>query len=201
MFAPTVPSETGPGVFSFLWRDELNRRAVSQPIWLPHRFRQDGIGELKAQAASEVLEGPLPQPVEVKSKRIRILLADDHETVRTGVRIILGVRKEYDIVEVANGADALAEIGRSTPDLVILDLTMPGLDGFTVAQEIRKRSPQLPILFFSMHQLSPALLSLARSRQVQGFVCKSESGAVLAQAVEAVLANKEFFPSEPDPFT
>jgi DNA-binding NarL/FixJ family response regulator len=125
---------------------------------------------------------------------VRILLADDHETVRRGVRVILAARKEYTLVEVTNGEEAVAAARGRAPDLVILDLTMPSLDGFTAAQEIRKFLPHVPILFFSMHQQSPALLALAKARNVQGFVCKAESGGVLLKAVEALLAKKDFFP-------
>ena len=196
LFAPPVPLQTGPGVFDFLPHEDFTPYELNHPIWLPDHLRRHCIDELKAKVAEEVIE-PSPQGlVDAKTGRVRILLADDHETVRTGVRVILSARKEYEIIEAGNGAEALAEVQRASPDLVILDLTMPGLDGFTVAQEIRKAFPELPILFFSMHQLSPALLALAKSRQVQGFVCKSESGAVLLKAVDALLAKKEFFPSE-----
>lgn len=171
-------------------------RPADWPLYRPLCQESPGTNELQEEEQEALQETSPEQPLAVRQKRVRILLADDHETVRTGVRIILGARKEYDIIEAANGADALAEVERKRPDLIILDLTMPGLDGFTVAQEVRKHSPSIPILFFSMHQLSPALLSLAKSRQVQGFVCKSESGLVLLRAVETLLAKKEFFPSE-----
>ena len=196
LFASMVPLQRGPGIFAFLTLEDFAQCELNGPTCLPYQVRQACLDELKAKVAEEMIESSPQRPVDTKPQRVKILLADDHETVRTGVRVILKARTEYEIIEVSNGADALIEVQRANFDLVILDLTMPGLDGFTVAQEIRKHLPQLPILFFSMHQLSPALLSLARSRQVQGFVCKSESGAVLLTAVDALLAKKDFFPSE-----
>lgn len=196
LFAPSVPLQTGPGAFRFLPYEDFTPHELNCAIRLPYHLRQNCIDELEAKVAEEVSESSPHGFADVKTRPVRILLADDHETVRTGVRVILNARKGYEIIEAANGAEALAEVQRASPDLVILDLTMPGLDGFTVAQEIRKAFPELPILFFSMHQLSPALLALAKSRQVQGFVCKSESGAVLLEAVDALLAKREFFPTE-----
>ena len=163
----------------------------------PHELKEPGDASRKKQlsAAPEATLAPRASvPLRATSTTARILLADDHETVRRGVRAILAIRKEYELVDVANGADAVIEARANPPDLVILDLTMPALDGFTAAQEIRKFLPNVPILFFSMHQQTDALLSLTRARNVQGFVCKTEPGSVLLAAVEALLTKKDFFP-------
>jgi len=160
-------------------------------------FKEPGNGSdnIQLSASPEATVAPHPHvPVRTARTTARILLADDHETVRRGVRAMLATRKDYELIDVANGADAVLEARTNPPDLVILDLTMPALDGFSAAHEIRKFLPNVPILFFSMHQQTDALLSLTRARNVQGFVCKTEPGSVLLAAVEALLAKKEFFP-------
>lgn len=167
--------------------------------WVPVSSRgpallEDESERMESRGAAESVASLPIEPLRSPDGPVRILLADDHETVRRGVRVILAARKEYNLVEVASGEEAIASARHEPPDLVILDLTMPSLDGFTAAQEIRKFLPHVPILFFSMHQQSPALLALAKARNVQGFVCKAESGGVLLKAVEALLAKKEFFP-------
>ena len=179
----------------YLLRVNINSDPI--PPFFP-AFKEPS-GTTKNKQASKIPEQILPElldaPVRTTATTARILLADDHETVRRGVRAILATRKDYELVDVSNGADAVIEAHRKAPDLVILDLTMPALDGFTAAQEIRKFLPTVPILFFSMHQQTDALLSLAKARNVQGFVCKTEPGSVLLQDVEALLAKKEFFPA------
>jgi CheY-like chemotaxis protein len=177
--------------------DALCFSPASKPPFSRTAVRVKDKGErMEASSAVDSVAPLSDAPLRGPGSPVRILLADDHETVRRGVRVILAARKEYSLVEVANGEEAIAAARNEAPDLVILDLTMPSLDGFTAAQEIRKFLPHVPILFFSMHQHSPALLALAKARNVQGFVCKAESGGVLLKAVEALLAKNEFFPAE-----
>ena len=181
---------------SCLPADAIRFAPTGRPTFsrVPVLFEDEG-ERMEASSAPDSVASLSDAPLRSPGSPVRILLADDHETVRRGVRVILAARKEYNLVEVASGEEAIASARQEPPDLVILDLTMPSLDGFTAAQEIRKFLPHVPILFFSMHQQSPALLALAKARNVQGFVCKAESGGVLLKAVEALLAKKEFFPS------
>ena len=125
---------------------------------------------------------------------MRILIVDDHEAVRAGVRVILSSREGLEVCgEAANGREAVAKARQLMPDLVILDVTMPVLDGFSAAREIHKLLPNVAILLLSMHE-SPNMLNIARSSGAQGYVAKSEGAAVLLRAVDAVAHSKTFFP-------
>jgi two-component system response regulator NreC len=125
---------------------------------------------------------------------LRILIVDDHEAVRAGVRVILSSREGLEVCgEAANGREAVAKARQLMPDLVILDVTMPVLDGFSAAREIHKLLPDVAILLLSMHE-SPNMLNIAKSSGASGYVAKSEGAAVLLRAVDAVAHSKTFFP-------
>jgi DNA-binding NarL/FixJ family response regulator len=123
---------------------------------------------------------------------VRILVADDHETVRKGLCAIPATREEFKVVEAVNGREAAEKAREWNPDLVILDITMPVLDGFATAQEIRKHS-DVPILFFTTHD-SRQLSDTAKAIGVQGFVLKTQSSEVLLMAIATLLQRREFFP-------
>jgi DNA-binding NarL/FixJ family response regulator len=125
---------------------------------------------------------------------LRILIADDHEIVRKGICSILESRKNIDICgEASNGQDAVEKASQLNPDLIILDVTMPNLDGFAAARQIRTFLPEVPILILSMHA-GPSVVREAQQAGAQGFVSKSEAGHVLLKAVDAVLQGQTFFP-------
>ncbi|MDP9339723.1 MAG: response regulator transcription factor [Acidobacteriota bacterium] len=125
---------------------------------------------------------------------MRILIADDHEAVRKGVCAILSSRIGVEICgEAENGKEAIEKAQALTPDLIILDITMPVLSGFEAAREIRKIFPHLPILILSMHE-SNQLIEEAKKIGVQGYVTKTQVGSTLLQAVDALLRKETFFP-------
>ena len=126
---------------------------------------------------------------------VRILIVDDHEAVRKGVRAILRSRPELEVCgEAANGKEAIAKAQELKPDLIILDITMPVLDGFGAAKEIRSLQADVPILFYSMND-GRALMESAKAVGANGFVTKSEAAAVLLKAVGALSKKETFFPS------
>ena len=96
--------------------------------------------------------------------------------------------------EAANGQEALAKALQLRPDLVILDITMPVLDGFSAAREITKRLPGVGILLLSMHE-SASMVNVAKSSGARGYVAKSEGIANILKAVDAISHNKTFFPA------
>lgn len=96
--------------------------------------------------------------------------------------------------EAANGLEALEMATQLRPDLVILDITMPVLDGFTAAREITKRLPGVGILLLSMHE-SASMVNVAKSSGARGYVAKSEGIARLVKAVDAIAHNQTFFPN------
>ena len=126
---------------------------------------------------------------------MRILIVDDHEAVRKGVRAILRSRPDLEVCgEAINGEDAIAKAEELKPDLIILDITMPILDGFGAAKEIRNRLADVPILFYSMNE-GRALMESAKAIGANGLVTKSASGGVLLKAIGALANNETFFPS------
>lgn len=125
---------------------------------------------------------------------MRVLIADDHEVVRKGVCNILESRLNLETaIEAANGKEAVEKARELNPDLVILDVAMPVLDGFSAAERIKKALPGVPILMFSMHD-GPEVIQASKLVQAQGFVTKSEDASVLLDAVEALLRGENFFP-------
>ena len=124
---------------------------------------------------------------------IRILVADDYETVRKGVCAILSARKDIEVcAEAANGEEAVQKAKELKPDVVIMDFSMPLMDGLSAAKEILRMFPEMPILMFSMHKME-ALTEAAKNAGVRGFVTKGESAQNLLQAVDSVLRNEPFF--------
>jgi DNA-binding NarL/FixJ family response regulator len=125
----------------------------------------------------------------------RILIVDDHEVVTRGVISILSRRKDLRIINDAeDGQEAVRKAKQEKPDLIIMDVTMPVLDGFGAAKEIRHFLPNVPILFLSVHE-SRQMVERVKSVGGQGFVAKSDAGTTLLKAVDSLLRNETFFSS------
>jgi DNA-binding NarL/FixJ family response regulator len=124
---------------------------------------------------------------------MHILVADDHEVVRKGVRAILMSHFQgMECIEATNGQEAISKALAIHPDIVILDINMPLLGGFGAAKEIQRSLPQVPILFFTMN-VGEQFVSEARKAGVQGFVAKDRAGEDLIRAVEKLLRKETFF--------
>lgn len=127
---------------------------------------------------------------------MRILVADDQEAVRKRVCSTLTSRKGFEVCgEATNGAEAVEKAQELNPDLIILDITMPLLNGLEAARIIRAASPSTPIVILSVHK-SKQLIEEARKIGVNGYVTKTDAGQDLVKAVDTVLQNKTFFPSD-----
>jgi CheY-like chemotaxis protein len=125
----------------------------------------------------------------------RVLLADDHEAIRKGVRQVLLANAYLEVVgEASNGREAIDEARKLQPDLIIMDWSMPELDGLTAAQMIKKFSPQTAILIFSVHT-SKLFRDLAKNMGMEGFLTKGSSSVDLLTAVDAVLHKQTYFPA------
>ena len=130
---------------------------------------------------------------------MQVLIADDHEIVRRGVRSILESRKDLQICgEAVNGRDAVLKATQLHPDLVILDQSMPILSGLAATSEIHQLMPDIPILMLSMHQ-EKSLQDALRVAGAQGFVPQAECADKLLEAVDAVMRGETFFNVEPSP--
>ena len=110
------------------------------------------------------------------------------------MRTVLESHGFYVCGEADNGQEALSKALQLRPDLVILDITMPVLDGFSAAREIHKRFPGVGILLLSMHE-SASMVNVAKSSGARGYVAKSEGIARLLKAVDAIAHNRTFFPN------
>ena len=129
---------------------------------------------------------------------MRILIADDHELVSKGVCALLAPRKDIQVIDNAfDGKQAVDKARQENPDLIILDISMPVLDGFGAASQIRRFLPTVPILFLSMFA-GASVVEQAKSVGAQGFVRKDEAGQVLLRAVDSLIQRRTFFPGQPD---
>jgi DNA-binding NarL/FixJ family response regulator len=126
-------------------------------------------------------------------KTVRILVADDHEIVRRGVKALLEARSGWEVCdEAVDGREAVEKAVRSRPDVVILDIGMPGLNGLEAARRIRKEAPGSQILILTMHD-SEQVVQEMLAAGARGYVLKSDAGRDLVQAVEALSNHKTFF--------
>jgi len=121
----------------------------------------------------------------------RILIADDSAAVRAQVRLLLEDRKDLNVCgEARNGAEAIEKTKQLHPDLVVLDISMPVVDGFEAARVIHKFFPDVRILIFSVHK-SNQLVKEALAIGAVGYVPKSE-GQQLLKAIDTVLRDGHY---------
>src|ERR1700688_4115416 len=104
-----------------------------------------------------------------------VLIADDHEIMRRGIRSFLESRDDIEVYEAENGKEAIDKTLELQPHLVILDVSMPVLDGFSAARQIKKLFPQIPILIFSLDRTEP-FMEVAKKIGVSGYISKTDVG-------------------------
>src|SRR5882672_5250760 len=126
------------------------------------------------------------------SRTLRVLVADDHEMIRLGLCALLQSQQIEICAQATNGGEAVEKSRQLSPDLIILDISMPVLGGIEAARQIRVFLPDVPILFFSTHKTSE-LVALVQSVGAQGFVAKDQMAATLLEAIEALREKKTFF--------
>jgi DNA-binding NarL/FixJ family response regulator len=128
-------------------------------------------------------------------KRIRVLLADDHTLIRAGISALLERMDRVEVVgEAVDGRHALKLIQELMPDIVLLDLQMPGLSGFEVLQETSKRFPAVKIIVLSVHDTEEYALRALRSGAA-GYLPKSAASTELELAVDQVIRGEQYLPS------
>lgn len=123
----------------------------------------------------------------------RILIADDHAMIRDGLRNLIQQNQSYTIVgEAKSGNEALQLFAQYVPDLIILDISMPDLNGMEVSKKILETYPDACILIFSMYD-GDDYISRCLELGVKGYVIKNESGSELENAIQSVLEGKNYF--------
>jgi DNA-binding NarL/FixJ family response regulator len=123
---------------------------------------------------------------------IRVLVVDDHEVARRGIRSVLSRDASLDVVwEAADGEEAVKRAAEFRPTVILLDITLPGMSGIQAARRIRVVSPDSRIIFLSQHD-SVQIAKDALSAGAQGYVVKSDAGLDLLTAIQVVQQGREF---------
>lgn len=122
-----------------------------------------------------------------------ILIADDHEIVRKGLRSILSAQPEFTVIaEAVTGRQAVEDVKRLKPNLVIMDIGMPELNGLEATRQILKEFPATEVLILTMHE-SEQLIREVLDTGARGYMLKSDAGRDLVAAVESLRNHKPFF--------
>ena len=131
---------------------------------------------------------------------IRILLADDHEVVRAGYRRLLENTQDIEVIaEVASGEDAYSRYCELQPDVVVMDLTMPGMGGLEASRRILAHDNSAKILVFSVHE-NEVMLNRALDLGVLGYISKRSASQVMIEAVRQIAAGEMYVGQEMMPF-
>ena len=123
----------------------------------------------------------------------RILLADDHEVVRAGLRALLEEQSGWEVVaEAADGRDAVEKASKLKPDVVVIDIAMPSLNGLEAVRQIVKTVPNTKVLVLTMYDSDPLIQQVLQAG-ARGYLLKSDAGRDLVSAIDALRRNKTFF--------
>jgi DNA-binding NarL/FixJ family response regulator len=136
----------------------------------------------------------LPRRAKKSLMAVRILLVDDHPVVRQGLRTLLEARPGWEVVgEASDGIEALVKIESVQPDVVVLDITMPQMNGLEACRLIqqKRKGSSLEVLFVTQHD-SPQMMREALDAGARGYVVKSNAARDLLEAVEAVSQHRTF---------
>jgi DNA-binding NarL/FixJ family response regulator len=126
---------------------------------------------------------------------LRILVADDHHVVRTGLRTLLETKSGWQVcAEAANGREAVEKAGELKPDVAVLDIGMPLLNGIEATRKIRKVSPKTEVLILTMHD-SELMIQGVLEAGARGYILKDDADRNLLAAVDALRRHKPYFSS------
>jgi DNA-binding NarL/FixJ family response regulator len=127
---------------------------------------------------------------------LRIIVADDHEVVRQGIRAVLQSQPDWEVcAEASNGREAIDKALELEPDVVVLDVAMPEVNGLIAVREILQNRPETKILMLTMHE-SEQIIREVLEAGAHGYLLKSDAGRDLVSAVTALQRNKRFFTSK-----
>lgn len=126
-------------------------------------------------------------------RRTRILIADDHSSIRKAVRLTLEEQPDFEICGVAeDGRQAVEEASRLKPDVTILNITMPHLNGLEAARQIKAERPETAIVILSSHA-DQEFIAIAKGLGVRGYVSKMKAGQELIKAVQAAMRDEDYY--------
>ncbi len=128
--------------------------------------------------------------------KVRILIADDHEIVRRGLRALLEAQPDWEVAaEAVTGRDAIEKAKQTLPDIAVIDVSMPELNGLEATRHILKNQPQTEVLILTMHE-NEQIVREVLDAGARGYVLKSDAGRDLVNAVEALVQHRTFFSSK-----
>jgi DNA-binding NarL/FixJ family response regulator len=134
---------------------------------------------------------PIPEP----TQPIRIILADDHDLVRSAIKALLMQIPGVTVVaEVRDGGELIAAVGRLQPDIVMTDISMPGMDGLSAVATLHAQYPQVRVVVVSTHD-TVDFIRRAVASGACGYLTKDASPSELEQALRSVMANRSYFSS------
>jgi two-component system, NarL family, nitrate/nitrite response regulator NarL len=137
-----------------------------------------------------------PKPHPLMKKQIRVLLVDDHPVVRKGLCACLARQEHLRIVgEAGDGPEALVKAKELQPDLMLMDIDLPGMNGLAVAEALQQEQPQIQIVFLSMHSEGEYVMRILQSG-ARGYVLKHAPTEELVQAIDKVYAGETYFSPE-----
>ena len=126
-------------------------------------------------------------------KTIQILIADDHELVRKGLRTVLENQPGWKVCgEAVNGRQAVELAKKLQPDVIVMDVTMPELNGLEATRQIRKALPKIEVLILTMHE-SEQLVGEVLAAGARGYILKTDALRLLVAAIESLAQHKPFF--------
>lgn len=124
--------------------------------------------------------------------KIRVLIADDHAIVREGIRLILALHDDIEVVgEAADGSEAIDKIGKLSPEVVLMDIAMPGLGGLEATLEVTKMRPESKVLVLTQYDDAEYIYRFLKAGAA-GYVLKKAVGTELVSAIRAVSQGKSF---------
>jgi DNA-binding NarL/FixJ family response regulator len=178
-------------VVLFTLNTDLYTDAVCEAIGVDFISKVDGLPKL-LERVDALLPPPTPPNESLQLSEVRILVVDDFALFRIFVVELLGKRPELQVVgEASDGLEAVQKAVELKPDVILMDLGLPSLNGIEAARRIRKLVPESKIIFLSQES-SADVVQAALSLGGRGYVTKTKADADLFAAVEAVLAGKTF---------
>ena len=145
-----------------------------------------------APSHADVLDALPHDPLPPKLKPYRVLIVDDHPVVRRGIRAILETQPGIEWTEASNGAEAIELAKSAKPDLALVDLTMPEMNGLEVTTAIREHAPDTEVIVLSMHFSEELAREVLRCGAL-GYVLKSDADEELLAAVDRARRHQPFF--------
>ncbi|MCX6132794.1 MAG: response regulator transcription factor [Ignavibacteriales bacterium] len=129
----------------------------------------------------------------MKTKQIRLMLADDHPVVISGVKNSLADARQIQVIgEITDGAQVISAVQKLRPDILLLDIAMPGMNGLEITRKLAKAAPQVKVIAFTMHDDREYVLEVVHAG-ARGYVLKETSTSELIRAIETVFNGETFF--------